>query len=109
MQVVEVNHVILHHLRSGDEVSDNTRVVGNLDIERVLNSADAGQSMHHGADTTDALGPDPGFAGIAVAYDQLDSTEHRAGAPGVRDLFPIHLRFNPQVAFDAAYRVDNQA
>ena len=101
VQMIEVDHVVLHHLRAGDQIADDARVVGHLDVERVFDRADARQRVDHGAHSADALRPDPGFARIAALQDHLDAAEHGSGAPGVGDLSAIHLGFNAQVAFNA--------
>ncbi len=109
VQVIEVDHVILHHLRAGDQVADDARVLRHIDLQRVFDRADARQSVDHGAHSADALRPDPGFARIAALQDQLDAAEHGAGAPGVGNLSAVHLRFDAKMAFNASDWIDYQA
>ena len=70
VQMIEVDHMVLHHLRAGDEVADNAGVIGNVDFQSVLDGAHAGDGVDHGADAADALRPDPGLARIAALQDQ---------------------------------------
>src|SRR5579871_5596061 len=109
MQMIEVDYVIVHHLRAGDEMPDDTRILGNLNLQRVLDGPDAGDGVHHGAYATNALGPDPGFARIAIFENELDAAEHGAGAPCVGDLASLHLSFDSQVPFNTSDGIDNQA
>ena len=81
--MIEVDDVILHHLRAGDQIAHDARVFGHFDLQRVLDGPDAGEGVHHGADSADALRPDPGLARIAVLQDHFDPAKHGAGAPGV--------------------------
>jgi len=94
VQVIEVNDVILHHLRAGDQVANQARVFRNFDLERVFDGADTGQSMHHGAHSANPLRPNPGFARIALLQNYFDTAKHRACAPGVRYLSTVQLSFN---------------
>jgi hypothetical protein len=61
--------------------------------------------MHNGANSTDALRPNPGFARVAPLQDQLNPAKHGSGAPGVGDLSAIHLSFNSEMAFNPGDRV----
>ena len=107
--MIEVDHVILHHLRACDQIADDPGVLGNVNAEGIFNRTDAGERMHHGADTADTLRPDPGLPGIAALQDNLHAAEHGPGTPRVGDFSAVELRLYPQVAFDASHRIYYQA
>ena len=63
--------------------------------------------MHRCADTAEALGVHPGFAGIATHQYLLDTAPHLARRPGFRYLAVVNLDVDSQVAFDAGNRVNS--
>ncbi len=107
VQVIEVDHVILHVLRGEHDVADQLRRGRNGDAQRVLNRAHAGQRVHRGAHAADALGDGPGIARIAADEDLLQAAHHGAGAECVGDDAVFYHRFNAQVAFNASDRIDD--
>ena len=109
VQVIEVHHVILHVLRGHHDVADQLGGGRDGDAERVFNGAHAGQSVHGGADAADALGDGPGIARIAADEDLFQAAHHGAGAECVGDDAVFHHCFNAQVAFNASYRIDDNA
>ena len=66
VKMVEVNNVILDVLRARDDVADQPSVVRNFDAESVLDRPHRGERVDCGADSANALRPDPGFARIAA-------------------------------------------
>ena len=78
VQVVEVDHVVLHVLDAFDQVADDPRVGRNLDSQSILYASHGGDGMYRRADAADALGEDPGVARVAPFQDHLDAAEHRA-------------------------------
>ena len=85
MQVIEVDHVVLHGLHAVHEIPDRVGVRRDADAERVLDGAARCHRVHHRADAADALGKSPGVARIAALHDELDATELRRGRPGGGD------------------------
>src|SRR5215472_15971160 len=65
--------------------------------------------MHSGADTANALGPDPCLTRIAPPQDQLNPAKHCSRAPGIGDRAAIHFGFNAQVALNASHWIDYDA
>ena len=94
MQMIEVDDVVLHHLRARDEVAHDAGVFGNVDLQSILDGANAGDGVDHGADAADALRPDPGLARIAALQDHLDAAEHGSGTPGIGYLSSIDVGFD---------------
>ncbi len=109
VQVVEVDHVILHVLGGLHDVADQLGGRRNADAQRVFDGADAGLRVNRGAHAADALGDGPGIAGIAADEDLLEAAHHGAGAVGVGDDAVLHHRFNAQVAFNASDGIDNNS
>ena len=109
VQVVEVDHVILHVLRGEHDVADELRGGRHRDAQRVFNRANAGQRVHRGADAADALGNGPGVARIAADENLLQSANHGARAECVGNDAVFYHRFNAQVAFNASYGIDDNA
>ena len=107
VQMIEVNHVILNGLRRRDDIADEAGIVGNFDAQGVLHRVDRGERVDHGADPADPLCPDPGFARIAATKDQLDSAEHRARTPRIRDDAAIHLSLDAEVSLNTRHRIDH--
>ena len=77
MQVIEVNHVILHVLDAHDQVTDQAGIVRDLDVQGIFHGTDAGHGVHRGADTAEALGKMMRISGIATLENRLDATEGR--------------------------------
>jgi hypothetical protein len=91
MQVVEMNHVILHQLRTSDQIADQPRVVRDRDAQGVFDGTHGSQRVNGGADAADALGKDPGVTWITIAQNKLDATKHRPGTPRVGHLPILHF------------------
>ncbi len=109
VQVVEVDHVVLHLLESPDHGADELGVLRHLDPEGVLDGAHRGDGVHRGADAADPLSEDPGVPRVAALEDDLDSPEHGAGRPGVLNPAGIDLGLDPEMAFDSGDRVDDDS
>src|SRR5208337_3020250 len=65
--------------------------------------------MNRGANSADALRPNPRFAGVATAEDQLNAAEHCSGTPGIGDRAAFHLGLDAQMALDAGHGIYNNA
>jgi len=107
VQVVEVDHMILHILDSNDDISDMFGIGRDLDIERILHGPDRGDGVHRCADTTEALGEVPGITGVAPLQYFLDAAEHGAAAPGVDNFAVAHFGLDAQMPFNAGYGVND--
>ena len=66
MQVIEVHHVVLHHLRKEHDVTDDLRIGGDLDVQRVFHGTHRSQRVHSGADAADTFAERPGIARVAA-------------------------------------------
>jgi hypothetical protein len=65
--------------------------------------------MDVGSDPAGALHEMLGVPRITPLKDDFDAAEHLPGAPGVDDFASGHLDFNPKVALDAGYRIDDDS
>ena len=104
-----MDHVVLHDLRTRDQIANYSRVFRDVDFQCIFDGTDAGDGMHHGANAANALRPDPCFAGIAALQNEFDPAEHGTGAPGVGNLSAVYLRFDAQMTFNTIDRIDNEA
>src|SRR6266496_48121 len=100
--MIEVDDVILDVLRRSNDIAHHLGVARDFDAQRVLNRAHRGESVHHRADPTNPLGPQPGFPRIAIADDKLNPAKHRPGTPRIRDLSVVHLGFDSKMPFNAS-------
>jgi hypothetical protein len=101
MQMIKMHDMVVYILRTDHEVADQLCVFRNLVVERILNGAYRGDAVHQRAYAADALRERPGITRIAAAQDDLDAAHHRAGRIRLRDLVPVHLCLDAQVAFDS--------
>src|SRR5271165_1796969 len=65
--------------------------------------------MNRGANSADALRPNPRFAGVATAEDQFNAAEHCSGTPGIGDRTTFHLSLDAEMALDAGHGIYNNA
>ena len=73
-----MDDVILHPLRSGDDVPHQARVIGNLHADRIFGAAHGREGMHGGADAADALREEPRVPRIAPDENLFQTPHHRA-------------------------------
>ncbi len=66
VQMVEMDDMVLHRLGGGDDVTDVVGVARYLDPQGVLDRPHRRQGMHGGAYAAEALGIQPGVAGVAA-------------------------------------------
>ena len=110
VQVVEVHHMVLHHLGLGHDFSDQVGVPGDLDAQRILHRAHRGQRMAAGAHATDALDEGPGVARVAPLEDDLQPAPERAGGHRVADhVVAVEVDLAAHMPFDARDRIDDDA
>jgi hypothetical protein len=109
VQVVEVDHVVLHVLRAEHQVADQLGVVGDGDLQRVLDTANAGQCVHRGAHAAGTLGEGPGVTGVPAPQDLLETAHHGARAVGVGNHTVFHGGLDTQVPLDTRDRIDDDA
>src|SRR5579875_538737 len=107
--MIKMNDVVVNILRRGDDIAYQARVIRHFDIKSIFNCSYRSQSMHHSADRTDTLRPDPCFARVAIPHDQLNAPKHGTRAPSIRNLPVIYLRFDTQMTFDPGNRIHNDA
>jgi hypothetical protein len=107
MQMVEMHHVVLNHLRRHDQIAQQARVRWWHRANRILHCADRRNGVHSGAHTANPLGERPGVPRIPALEDDLHAPEHRGGGPGIPHHTAVDLRFDAQVTFDARDRIDN--
>jgi len=104
VQVIEVDHVILHVLGGQHDVADELSGRRHRDAERIFDRADTGQGVNRCAYSANTFGDGPGVAGIAADEDLFETADHCSGAESVSDDTVFHHRFNAQMAFNAGYR-----
>ena len=104
--MIEVDDVILHQLRAGDQVAHQARVIGYFDLQCILHRPYRGEGVDHGTYGTDPLQPVPRLARVAVADHQFQAPEHGAGTPGVGDYTTFHLGLHPKMSFNSRYRIN---
>ena len=109
VQVIEVDHVVLHALRADDQVAQQPRVGRRHRTDGVFDGANRGDGVHGGAHAADALREGPGVTRIAPLQDQLDPAEHRRRRPGVAHGAAVDLGLDAEVPFDPGHRVDDDA
>jgi len=85
MQMIEVNHVVLHILRGHHDIADQLSRGRDRDAQGALHRANAGQRMNRGANAAYALGYGPGIAWIAADENLLQAAHHGACAESVGD------------------------
>ena len=107
VQMVEMDHVVLHVLRRHDEIAQQPGVRRRYRADGFLDGANRGDGVNRGAHAADALGKCPGVARIATAQDQLDAAKHRGRRPCLRDGAAVDFGFDAQMALDPGYRIDN--
>ena len=107
--MIEVHDMVVHVLRGDHQVADQLRIGRDRVVERILDRAHRGETVHQGADAADALGKGPGVARVAAAQDDLDTAHHGAGRIGLLDPVAVHLRLDAQMAFDAGDGIDDDA
>ena len=78
MQVIEVDHVVLHILRGHHDVANDFSGGRDNDAQRVFDGAYAGERMYGGANAAHALSDGPGIAGIAANENLFQATHHGA-------------------------------
>ena len=106
MKLVEMDDVILHRLRCSNDVANQAGVVGDFDPQGILNRSDRRQCVDRRADSANALRPNPGFARIPAPQDHLNSPEHRAGTPSVRDHPAFDLGLDTEMPFNSRDWID---
>ena len=109
MQVIKMNHMVLHVLRRSNDVADEFRVGGNFDSKRVFDRTHRCERMNGSANSADPLRPNPRFARVASAKDQFNAAEHRSGTPGIGDRAAFHLGLDAQMALDPGHGIYNNA
>jgi hypothetical protein len=109
MQVVEVDHVVLHVLRAEHQVAHEFSGGRHGDAERILNRADRRERVHRGADAAGTFGEGPGIPRIAALENQLEAADHGARGEGIDDLPVLDFGLDAEMAFDARDGIDNNA
>ena len=107
--MIEVHDVIVQRVGDQNQIADVLRVERNFQVQRVFDGTHTGHGVNRGADATEALREEPGFARIASLQNPLDATPHGRRSPGLGDGSVIHLNVDAEVAFDAGDRVNCDA
>ena len=106
--MIEMHHMIVDVLRGDHQVANQLGIGRNRVLEGILYRAHRGDTVHQRAYAADTLGKGPRVARVATPQDDLDATNHRAGAGRASDLaIGIGLGFDAQVSLDAGHRIDN--
>jgi len=110
VQVIEMHHVVLHHLGEEHHVADDLGIRWNLDVQSVFNRAHRSQRMNRSTNTADAFTERPGIARVAALEDHLQATPHGAGRHGLADVVAFVQRgFDAQVTFDTGHGINNDS
>ena len=109
-ELIEVDDVVLNVKGGVQEISDDVRILRNLDSDRVLNRTDGGKRMNARADAADALNERPGVARVASFENHFEAAPHGAGAHRVDD-FPVVAEdgLHAQMTLNAGDRVNNNS
>ena len=107
VQVVEVDHVVLHVLGAEHQVADELRIGRHGDAQRIFDRPYRREGVHGRADAAHPLGKRPRVARVASLQDDLDAAHHRPGAVGIDDLAVLHFDFDAQVPLDPGDGVDD--
>jgi hypothetical protein len=99
----------MYVLCADHQVAYQLRVLRYLVVERIFDGSDRRDTVHERANATDALCKCPGIARVAIAQDDFDTANHRAGRVGFGNLVPIHLRLDPQMTLDSGNRIYNDS
>jgi hypothetical protein len=101
VQVVEVNHMILDVLDRLDDIAHQAGIGRDFDPQSIFDSSHGAECVYSRSNTADSLSEGPRFAGVASFQDDLNTPEHGAAAPGIRDHSTFHFDFQPEVTLDA--------
>ncbi len=107
--MIEVDYMILHILGTEHQVADQFGVRRNLNIQRVLHSADRSQRMDRRADSAGSFRERPRIPRVPAFQDDLKTADHGSGAIRVDDLSVLHFRFNAEVPFDPCNGINDDA
>ena len=109
-KLIEVDDVVLNVKGGVQEISDDVRILRNLDSDRVLNRTDGGKRMNARADAADAFNERPGIARVAPFENHFEAAPHGAGAHRVDD-FPVVAEdgLHAQMTLNAGDRVNNNS
>ena len=108
-ELVEVHQVVMVPQGQLHQVADDIRVVGDVDLERVLNGMDGGECVRARADAADAFHKSPYVAGVTVFDDDFQPPEHGPAGDGVGDhVVVVDVHFAPEMPLDARNRVDDK-
>src|SRR4051794_4535998 len=105
MQVIEMDHMILHVLDTDDDIADQLGIGGHLDVQGIFHRPDRGDGMDGRTDPAEALGEVPGVAGITPLQDRLNAPEHGAAAPGILDQPAVDLCLYTEMSLYSCDRV----
>ena len=100
MQVIEVNHVVMHIEGSLHDVANHFRIGGNIYAQGILNRADRGQGVDRSTNPTCPLDKGPYISGVPALYNAFQTAHHRAGAIGICYYTVLYLNFDAQMPFD---------
>gem|GEM_PF-7086711 len=110
VEVVKVNHVVLHVLGELHHVADDLRVRWHGDPQGVLHGTHRSQGVDRGAHATDALAERPGVPGVAPLEDQLQAAPHGARGKRIADLAVLpEDGLDAQVPLDTGHGIHNDA
>src|SRR6185369_7255367 len=109
VQMIKMDHVILHVLHAVHDIADQFGGGRNLDAEGVLDGAARRERVHGGAHAANALAEGPRIARVAALEDDFKAADHRAGAPGIDDFAVLDFGLDAEVAFDAGDGINNNA
>ena len=101
-----MDDVVLDELGGFQQVAQDAGIVRDGNTQGIFNCSHGADSVYGRSNPTDALGIDPGVAGIASRQDQLHPAKHRAGTPRVGNQTVFYLNFDAQMALDTGNGID---
>jgi hypothetical protein len=102
-----MDDVIVLILRTMQEVSEDSGIVGDLDADCVFDCPHRGQSMDIRSDAAGALHEMLGISGIPSLQHDFDTPKHLAGTPGIYNFTAGHFNLNAKVTFDPCNRINH--
>ena len=109
MQVIEVDHVVVHILGAEHQVAHQFSIGRDGDVQRILHGTNRGQGVHSGADPAHPADKGPGIARVATFQDLFQQTDHGPRRIGIGDLAVLNFCFHPQMSLDTGDGIYDQS
>jgi hypothetical protein len=93
-------------LHAHEQVSQDTGIGGNFDLDGIFDCPHRGQSMRVRSDTAGTLHEMMCIPRVASLENEFDAPEHLSRAPCIDNLAAGYLDFYSEVAFYSGDRID---